>query len=408
MATNRWLGHGIATAQVVTLTVGSATNTETFITTMNGKSITYVAGAAETTSTVATAIHALLSASQIPEFLEVTWTVSAAVVTGTAATAGIPFEISESGTGTYTLATATASSGPEDVSITSNWSLGTLPAAAEDILVDGGPDLLYGWAGIAAAAYATLRIKGSFEGKIGLSYRNPLGYIEYRARSWPIATAVAVTIGEGDGQGPSRVNLTITTAVAVIVLKTQTRLDPATPVVNIAGNSSGTVVVAAGDVGLAADNDTLSGTVTTGTLGGDGFLTVGKGATVTTLNQNGGGCLNLGTTTTLNLTGGTFDHSGVALTTVTADPAPDSVVTFYWSCGATITTATFRGQVGSQGPVLDCSRDPRTRTLTNGTVSGGAKFFDPDKLVTFSNAITTDRASLVVSDFGARFTMSRT
>ena len=142
MATNRRDGDLGAVAQVVTLTVGSATNTETFITTINGRSITYTAGTGETTSTVAAAIQALLNTSTLPEFAEVTWAVTAAVITGTARTAGKPFTISESGTGTYTLATPTASAGPESVDLGGNWSAGTTPAVGEDILIDAGPDLL--------------------------------------------------------------------------------------------------------------------------------------------------------------------------------------------------------------------------------------------------------------------------
>ena len=136
MATNRWLGHAAETAQVTTLTVGSSTNGHTFITTINGKAITYTAGSGETTSTIATAVQALLAASEIPEFAEVTWTVATNVVTGTAANPGVPFTVSLSGTGTYSASTTTANSGPNVAGVAANWSLAALPGAGAEFLLD--------------------------------------------------------------------------------------------------------------------------------------------------------------------------------------------------------------------------------------------------------------------------------
>ena len=82
MATNSWRGDYVARAKVVTLVVGSSTTGHTFVTTINGKSVTVTAGGSETTSTIAAAIQAALSGSDAPEFKEVTWTVDAATVTG--------------------------------------------------------------------------------------------------------------------------------------------------------------------------------------------------------------------------------------------------------------------------------------------------------------------------------------
>jgi hypothetical protein len=403
MAINRWRGDAPAVSQVVTLVVGSTTAGHTFITTMNGKSITYTAGGAETTSTIATAIQELLSASTIPEFQEVTWTVDTATVTGTAATPGVPFTVSKSGTGTYTLTTVTASSGPNHADLAANWSLGTTPGSTDDVLIDGGPDLLY-IGSLAGAAYNSFRVKASFTGAIGLPLRNEAGYIEYRTRVYPINNAVPVTIGEGDGQGPFRVNLTCGTAISLVVHKTGNRQSDSIPVVNVVGSSSGTVTVASGDVGLASDDDNTAITVTTLTVDNDAVVTVGNGATATTVNQTGGQLMAYGTVTTLNIV-----YPGIATlfgmpTTITADGG-----TINLRGTGTITTLTARGQGDTQfAPRVNCDDNPRAKTFTNCTFTGGASLNDPDKSVTFTNAGTWDRASLLASDLGSRFTLTRT
>jgi hypothetical protein len=392
-------------AQVVTLTVGSFANTETFITTMNGKSITYTADGTGSATTVAAAIQALLDASTYPEFLEVTWTVDAAVITGTANTAGKPFTVSESGTGTYTLATPTASAGPDDASLGGNWSAGTTPAAAEDILVDAGPDLLYGLADVASAVYGSVRILASFEGRVGLPYRDEDGdYVQYRGRALLVGTAVPVTIGEGEGDGPSLVNLTIATAANVTVLKTGGRAVDDTPVVNIAGCSSGTVNVVGGDVGIAADDDVLTATVTTLYTSEGTTVVIGRGATVTTCNMRGGTLVNRGTITTLNHAAGEVVNYGT-VGTVNADPADGAAVVFDHRAATTITAATFRGHPGAPPPLFERANDPRAFTVTNATFTGGAVFNDPDGTATWSNAFVWDVASQTASRMGTRFNL---
>ena len=405
MATNRWLGHAAETAQVTTLTVGSSTNGHTFVTTINGKAITYTAGSGETTSTIATAVQALLAASEIPEFAEVTWTVATNVVTGTAANPGVPFTVSLSGTGTYSASTTTANSGPNVAGVAANWSLAALPGAGDDVLIDGGPDLLWGFDALSAAAYNSLRIKASFTGAVGLPYRNESGdYVEYRSRFFPVDTAVPITIGEGDGTGPTRVKLAVTTALDCTVHATGARQNDAEPVVEIKGNSSGTLSVARGDVGLASDDDTNTSTVTTATIDNDAVLTVGKGATVSTCNLKAEATVNsYGTVTTLNIEGGSAVLFA-APTTVTADGG-----TVDMRFTGTVTTVTARAQDGDRDPpVVECGNNPRAKTFTNASFTGGAALNDPDKTVTWSNAFTFDHASLMRSNLGKRYSLQRT
>lgn len=399
---NRWLGSSAAVKQVVTLVVGSNTSTHTFITTMNGKSITVTADGVLTTAQLASEIQEALADSDIPEFREVDWTVDSSTVTGTAVTAGVPFEVSKSGTGTYTLTAVTDSSGPNHVDDVGNWSAGTLPDAAEDILIDGDTaDLLYGFDGITPAAYASFKVMASFEGNIGLPYWNTLGYVEYRDRAWPMDTAVPVTVGEGDGRGPARVNIDQDTALALTVHKTQPRQAPDIPVVNVYGCSSGTLNAIAGDVAIGGDDPTQAGTVATLNINENATVTVGPGCTVTTCNQLGGTVNSYGALTTLNSkTGETTLFSNP--TTVTADGG-----TIWGRFTGTVTTVTLR-KSGQETPRLDFSLDPRARTFTNHSVTGGAVLNDPDGTTVWSNGGTWDLVSLAASNIGPRFTLLRT
>jgi hypothetical protein len=404
MATNSWRGDYLARAQVVTLVVGSTTSGHTFVTTMNGKSITYTAVTSETTSTIATAIQALLAASEIPEFQEVEWTVDTATVTGTAKVPGVSFTVSKSGTGTYTLTTTVASTGPNHVDEPKNWSAGTLPDATEDVVVDVPVDMLYGFENLPAAAYNSLRIKAAFAANLGLPRFNPAGYVEYRTRFWTIDTAIPLTIGEGDGTGPTRCNIATGTAIAAVVLKTGTRPSDTEPAVNLTGAASGTVSVAAGDVALAGDDDTTAITVTTLTMDNAATVTVGRGATATTVEQKADAVLvGYGTVTTLNTSGGTATLY-TPPTTVTADGA--CVVDLRGT--GTTATVTARGQGEGRSPRIECGNNPRAKTFTNHSFTGGAVLSDPDKTVVMTNAGTWDRASLAASDLGARFTLTRT
>ncbi len=128
MATRTWLGRAQSVAQVATVTIGSSTSTQTFtITNPNSKAITYVAGAGETTSTIAAALQSLLANSAEGEYRELTSTVTTNVITITARVPGVPFTISVSGTGTITLATTVANVSPNDPANPVNWSGGVVP-----------------------------------------------------------------------------------------------------------------------------------------------------------------------------------------------------------------------------------------------------------------------------------------
>ena len=252
-----------------------------------------------------------------------------------------------------------------------------------------------------SAVYASFKVKASFEGNVGLPYWNTLGYVEYRTRAWPMATTVPVVIGEGDGRGPARVNVAQATALDLTVHKTQSRAKPDVPVVNVSGSASGTVNAIAGDVAVGGDDPTQTGTVTTLNANENATVTTGPGTTVTTCNQYGAVLTSYGALTTLNSKSGTTTLYANP-TTITADGG-----TVYGRFTGTVATVTLR-KGGDETPRLDFSLDPRARTVTNHSVTGGAVLNDPDGTVTFSNGGTWDRLSLKQSDLGPRFTLLRT
>lgn len=410
MATNSLRGDAPAVAQVDTITIGSTTSGHTFVVTRNGKSVSYAAGSGETTATIAAALYALLNASTIAEFAERTWAYpgTGADLTGTALEAGLPSTFTVGGTGTISINTTTASKGPSDASVVANWSTGALPANTNELLIARGASLLYGLEALSPpVALASVRVKASYAGAIGLPVMNEAGgYVEDRTRGLPVATGVPVEIGEGEGTGPSRVNLVQTGVADIVCIRTPSRTDSSTPVVNVSGASSGTLVVSESDVGVAADDDTLSATLTTVTVGDGGLLTIGPGATIGTLNQTGGRVVNYGSVGQVNGTGGTFDHYGTITTGIAAEPGPFK---FNWRCGGTIPSATFRGQgPGQNAPVLDCQLDPRDKVLTALSFTGGAALLDPDETTEWVTPGEWDAASLLASSLGQRYYLQRT
>ncbi len=414
MATNLWLGGAVPVAQVENITIGGTpTIADTVTVTINGKAVTYTVtstdtGASTPVNSVAQNFAALLTAQAgvIPEFGEVVWTAtgSSAIITATAATAGVPFIYSTSETGGHTTisgANVTPSAGPNDASTVSNWSTGAVPTTGDSVLIPGSSDILYGLNSLTTAVYNSLVVKAAFTGNVGLAYTSPGGYIEYRTRFFPVGSAVPISIGQGDGTGPIRCNLNVSTTLNLTIYTTGARQVATVPVVNIINASGGTFSMDSGDLGFAADSDTTSVTVASGSVD-SGTVTIGANGTVTTMTNDGATVNCYGVITTLNSNGGTTTLYGNP-TTITANAG-----TVNWLGAGTVATATFQGQgPGATAPTLNCSLSPAPRTITNGSFTGGAPFNDPQKTVTMSNAFTFDAASLAASNFGERFSILR-
>jgi hypothetical protein len=261
MAIRRWRGDAPKTAQVNTLTVGgTAADTQVYSVTINGKTVSTTAGAADTNSTIASALAAALAASAIPEFAEVAWSVSASVITGMAKTAGKPFTNSSgaTGTGTLTTATVTSNSGPNVVSLAANWDGNAVPADGDAVVFDtSASDALYDLDQNAVTP-ASILVDAGYKGRIGLAETNvdaaTATYAEYREKYLRFGNsgdgqAITVTIRGGAG----RIKIDTGTAPAIWnVNDTAAPLESNVPAVLLKGtNAANALNVARGDVGVA-------------------------------------------------------------------------------------------------------------------------------------------------------------
>lgn len=145
-------GKAPTVAQVSTLTISSNTNTHTFTVSLahpsgNGGAavlmVTVTADGILTTTQLAAAVVTAWALLSHRWAYRVTCTSSTNVVTFTAQYPGEPFVISKGGTGTSTLTTTTANSGPNDYGVPSNWINGAVPVASDDIEVRGPVAILY-------------------------------------------------------------------------------------------------------------------------------------------------------------------------------------------------------------------------------------------------------------------------
>ncbi len=172
--TLKWIGGQISRAQINTITVSgtpAAGNVATV--TMNSKSITYTVLTGDAIADVATGLVALLNAAVDGEFKLISWTSSAAVITATAATPGVPFTttggstltVASTGGGATTLTAASVQTNlsPNDVNDTANWSAGALPAAGDTVYVENTDQGMY-WnlSALSAITVAVLKFRNTF------------------------------------------------------------------------------------------------------------------------------------------------------------------------------------------------------------------------------------------------------
>jgi hypothetical protein len=394
MPTRRWRGDAPKSAQVNTVTVGgTAANGQVYSVTINGKTVSYTATGVDTNSTIAASLKTALAASTIPEFLEVTWSVAAAVVTGTARAPGKPFTNTSGATGTGTLVTAiaTANSGPCVVSLAANWEGGSLPADGDDIVFDtGAGDVLYDLDQNGVTP-ASILVDAGYRGRIGLAETNsddPANpYAEYREKSLRYgnsgdAQTVTVTIRGGAG----RIKLNTGTAQTVWNINDSAPpLEDQIPAVLLKGtHASNALHVSRGDVGVAqfAGETATLAVLNVGyrtSRAGDARVRLGSGVSLAnaTIVQTGG-TLDVHAATsgsaTITLHDGTLTLHAGAQTGL----AVRGGQCFYNSNG-TLGGATVISGSGH----LDFSQDLRAKTVTNPIDLYGpdARLSDPHKVV---------------------------
>lgn len=280
MAVKYWLGRAQAVAQVTRLLVTEPiVAAETWSVTINAKTITFTA----TTTTVADVVNglvALLNASTIPEFAELTWSNEGdEYVVGTADVSGVPHTITpstNSAAGDFTTDTGTDATGPNFWDNTDNWSGGTLPVGSDSIvLADSNQGIFYGWPG-SSLTFVDWNVQSTFTGGgVGLPELNALGYREYRP-TFP--TNITITTGTMAAGSCTRMNIKALASSAALTLVSGT--------FNIQGSQSDSVIdVNGGTLNLGGPG--LTATAATVRVVRAARLNLHKDATITTLYNSG-------------------------------------------------------------------------------------------------------------------------
>lgn len=414
MANKYWQGGAKAVAQVQTYAFGGTWEATDIIRMQIGNRIVDVVAGSTSAATIVTTVAAAweaLSQTLYPEFAEITASANSTTLTLTADTPGLPFTCTITpletggssadsqtieGAGTATTGTAaTASSGPNDLSVAANWSGGTVPADGDTIIFrDSAVSALDGLS--MSSLNVNVIVEMSFTGAIGRPVTNGNGYPEYRRTYLRIGTddspAQSVTIGQGSGAGSGRIKIDAgSSTTSVVVHNTGTPLESNVPAFLFKGtDAANTVAVNKGSVGIAvlaydiAAGAEETATVATLSIGyvtnpaGDAVVRCGSGVTLTTIDQSGGRLeINSGATTITKVGGDLTLGGGVTGTAVTVTTLNERGGTTYVVGVTTITTPNI-----SNAGVLDYSRDMRSKTITNPVNVYGdkAKFLDPFKV----------------------------
>lgn len=391
MGTVIWEGGSTAIAQVDTITIALtwATN-DTVTLTIGTRSIVLTVGTDATTANVATAIKEMWNGDAqtgsgdhtfspngdtITEFNEITATVNSSVVTLTSDTTGVPFTVEvtgdgTAGNGTAVVAASTANAGPNTWDTATNWDTGAIPVDADDVVIENSSlSILYG-IDQAAVSLATLTIKSTFTGTIGLPRNNPAGYVEYRptyldSGASGDAQTTTINIGQGTGTGSGRIKFDANDSKVIINLyKTGTRTETGIPAFLFKGtHTDNEINVNRGDMGIAffggeTANFEIMRVGYTTSIAGDSIVLISTGVT-----HNGSG--------TISQTGGRLESRSTLAGTlecfaglfILSDDVNVNDVTLDGGTFVANSSGKIDGTLTARSGVLDCSKDSRAFTI---------------------------------------------
>lgn len=427
MAIKRFTGNAAATFDTWTYLVVTFTSTTVHGITINGKTVSITLGSGFSAATAAAALQLLLSASTVPaEFLEYTWTVDTATVTGTAKTAGIPATVdgtagmtnASTGGTAGTLTNTITATGPNDIANAANWSTGTAITNNDTPVFDRySPSALFNLKAWSALTGLTIETY-DFPNSIGLppvrggtgnfDPQGGSGYPEYRNRFLLLSAGTpTLNIGRGD-LVPARVNIEFggsadAAAVNVFGLNTPSNGESATMFIKgLTGMDA--LNVTQGVVGVAVGLGETGG-FTVVRIGSeespqsDAKVIFGAGATVPSVENQSGSVESAATITALTMRAAASVHrqTGGNLTSVTAEGGK-----VYYE-----TTGTVKGFFSGKA-VLDFSRDPRPKEIeATSTFEDDANLQDPAGTCTLMNC-TFYGNSLGKSNLGPETVVVRT
>lgn len=411
MATRIFTGDATPVAQVDDGEITGYDAATTYTVTINGKTVS-TPGTGGTVSTTAVALVALLEASTIPEFAEITWTnPSVGEITATADTAGKPFTAAltvAGGGGTVDdFSSTTANDGPE-VWSAANFKDETgdrsvaIPGGGDDVIIeDHAGNILYNLDQSGAGGTISLTIRASFTGEIGLPQSNTDGdpYDEYRPRYLDMQSA-PIDIGRGGGGGSPKIRLAIVASVSACTVHGMAASSDDLGALEIDGNNNTITLltVLGGTVDVARDDATTGADVTTLVVDTGATVFVDANCTLTTVSIQGGTLTSDVAMTTLTIEQGIVTHTAGNITTanvlggalVFANPAALTVATVNMGTGGSIDTNPASAAI----------------TFTDTNMVGGQSIADPDAHIVFTNTATTGNALL--SELGLNLGRGRT
>ncbi|MFA5262238.1 MAG: hypothetical protein WC378_00325 [Opitutaceae bacterium] len=394
-STITWRGDAAAVAQVDLVTIGGTVAADDVFTfTIGSKTLSVVSGGATNVIAAAACVAAwnALTSAIAPEFAEITAADNEdGTFTLTADVPGKPFTCTVASIPdddeTIELTPDTVSSGPNDASTLANYSGGVLPVDTDTLVFENNASsVLYGLDALDAVTLAALIIKQSYTGYIGLPQTNGSGssaYHEYRDQYLQVG-ATLLRIGEGDGVGSGRIKIDVgSVQTAAQIVNAGSQAESYIPAVLLKGShASNTVTVLKGAVGIAffTGETSVVATLTIGYLTsvlGDANVTVGSGATLTTILKAGGKLSFASNVTTFTQYDGETTVGGSA--TVGTGTVGGTLIDQ--------STGTFTTLVMLAKAVYDHAKSLAAKTITNFTMNAGASYKDPYGVVTLSNGI---------------------
>lgn len=415
MSTKYAIHSAAAVKQISTVTIaGDWTGNPTVTLTMNNKAMVITIGANNATTDVAIAIRNAWQANtrldsesvgndatsnfggqEFGEFSEVTATIdkdTPSVVTLTAIKAGVPFTVSvaETASGSATLASAQAATGPWHWDNAKNWDSGTVPAD-NDILVfkdQSGENVGFKYGLPNGTLEVTINHWMSYTGQLGLPPINgagPKAFPEYRQRGIRLddhgdGTSILHRFGLGkDGTGSPLINVKHSTLECrVVVYKTGSSQVPGGKALNICCTADTSLLnVLDGSVDCSSQDGGTSAFLEISQAGGD-VRAINALKDSATMVVKGGTMLAGGSPDTI-----TYVCFGGTLRIENATPATSvSQVSIFGGATVEYASSATIGQFAGIKGTFDARLDGGAFNIDAGDLYRACKFLDPYHRIT--------------------------
>lgn len=394
MSTRYFKPAQLKQAQVVTVTLTGYDATTTYKITIGNITVS-VLGVGGTVATTAAALLTALTNSQAGEFLEVTWSVNSATITGTAVTAGTPFTATSSvsgGAGTIgSVTTTTVNKSPSDFGDSVNWD--TFPVSGDSLVIENcNIPILWNLDALSAIDIADAKIRGTFTEAAALPKHNADGdYEEYRPTEMTFGTCTALYQVEANGLQPGSRKFNVGANACTAQFFGAGNGAIGSEVTWFRGTNAANVVRINGASVAIAPISSMTAVIATLAMIAGAVARCGPGAgTLATVTLDAS-TLDVQTPiTTLTAQGGSNILCRQAMTIGTANLYGSTLI---YNSSGTITTLTLGSQVSAGA--IDFSGDTRAVTITN-LVNAyvGSNFNDPGSRVTLSAGIKVPKGKL--------------